>query len=148
MPREQLRIGGHEPRLADGGARLQFGKFGRAFLIAQRAHARADRAGGDQHDLLAGFLQRGDLGHELFQLRRVGLLAAVGEHAGAEFYDQAGGGLDGLTMHAAKLEENSRVENVKMATVICREAGRFNFRARRSWARRTTTRKNRRPGKP
>ena len=65
------------------------------FFIAERAHARADGAGGDEHDFLAGFSQRGDLRDELFQLRRVGLLAAVGEHAGAEFHDDAGGGFDG-----------------------------------------------------
>jgi len=43
-------------------------------------------------------------------LHRVGLLAAVGEHARAEFHDQAGGGFDGFTMHAMKLEENARME--------------------------------------
>ena len=115
VPREKFRVNGHEPRLADGGARLQFGEFAGPFFIAQRAHARADGAGGDEHDFLAGFSQRGDLGDELFQLRRVGLLAAVGEHAGAEFHDDAGGGFDGFTMHAAKLEENSCGENAKMA---------------------------------
>jgi len=99
VPREQVRVGGHEPRLADGGARLQFGEVAGTFFITQRAHARADGAGGDEHDFLAGFPQRGDLGHELFQLHRVGLLAAVGEHARAEFHDQTGGGFDGFTMH-------------------------------------------------
>ncbi len=44
VPREQFRVHGHEPRLADGGAGLQFGEFGRAFFQAERAHARADRA--------------------------------------------------------------------------------------------------------
>jgi hypothetical protein len=115
VPREKFGIHRHEARLADGGARLQFGEFARTFGITQRAHARADGAGGDEHDFLAGFSQRGDLRDELFQLRRVGLFAAVGEHAGAEFHDDTGGGFDGFTMHATKLEENSRVENVKMA---------------------------------
>ena len=93
-------VNGHQPRLADGGAGLKLGEFGRAFFITERAHARADRAAGDEDDFLAGLPQRGDLRDELLQLRRVGLLAAVGEHAGAEFHDEAGGGFDGCTMHA------------------------------------------------
>ena len=107
MPRKQLGVHGHEPRLADGGAGLQFRQFVGPFFITQRAHARADGARGDEHDFLAGFFQRGDLGNELFQLRRVGLLAAVGEHPGAEFHDEAGGGFDGFTMHANEIRRNS-----------------------------------------
>ena len=104
---KQLCVNRHEPRLADGGARLHFGQVGGPLVVTERAHARADRAAGDEHDFLAGLLQCGDLRDELFQLRRVRLLAAVGEHAGAEFHDEAGGGFDGFTMHAKKLEENS-----------------------------------------
>ena len=117
VPREKFGIHCHEARLADGGACLQFSEFAGAFFITQRAHARADGAGGDQHDFLAGFLQGGDLGHELFELRRVGLFAAVGEHAGAEFHDKPGGGFDGGTMHGTKLEEKPSAENVKMAVL-------------------------------
>ena len=47
---------------------------------------------------------------ELFQLRRVGLFPAVGEHAGAEFHDEARGGFERVTMHAAKLEKNAARE--------------------------------------
>jgi hypothetical protein len=43
------------------------------------------------------------------------LFAAVGEHAGAEFHDDTGGGFDGFTMHATKLEKNPGAENAKMA---------------------------------
>ena len=85
----------HQPRLADGGAGLKFGEFARALFVAERAHAGADRAAGDEHDFLAGLPQRGNLRDELLQLRRVRLLAAVGQHARAEFHDEAGGGFDG-----------------------------------------------------
>ena len=119
VAREKSGIHRHEARLADGGARLQFGEVAGTFFITQRAHARADGAGGDEHDFLAGFSQRGELGDELFQLRRVGLLAAVGEHAGAEFHDDTGGGFDGFTMHATKLEKNPRAENAKMTEAGC-----------------------------
>ena len=83
-------VNGHEPRLADGGARGERGGLGRAFFKAERAHARADRAAGDEHNLLAGLAQRGDLRDELFKLREVGLLAAVGQHARAELDHDAG----------------------------------------------------------
>jgi len=119
VAREKFGIHRHEARLADGGTGLQFREFARTFFITQRAHARADGAGGDEHDFPAGFSQRGDLRDELFQLRRVGLLAAVGEHAGAEFHDDTGGGFDRFTMHATKLEENARMENAKMTEAGC-----------------------------
>ena len=60
----------HEPRLADGGAGLFFREVGGPRFVAERAHARADRAAGDEHDFLAGFFQRGELRDELFELRR------------------------------------------------------------------------------
>jgi hypothetical protein len=43
------------------------------------------------------------------------LLAAVGEHPSAEFYDKPNGSFDGFAMHPWKLEENLLVENAKMA---------------------------------
>ena len=117
---EKFFVNGHEPRLADGGAGLQFSRVGRPFFIAERAHAGADCAGGDEHNFPTRFSQRSDLGGELFQLRLVGLLAAVGEHTRAEFNDDASGGFDGFAMHAARLEKISRAENAKMQ---CREPG-------------------------
>ena len=58
--------------------------------IAQRAHARADRAGGDQHDFAAGLALRGDLRHQLLHLGQVRLLPAVGQDAGAQLDHDAG----------------------------------------------------------
>ena len=114
---EQFRVRGHEPGLADGGAGLQFGKFSRAPFQSERAHAGADRAGGDHHDFAAGAAQSGHLRDELFQLRRVGLLAAVREHTRAEFHHHAGGGFERVTMHAPRLKKIRRAENVKIAMV-------------------------------
>lgn len=85
-------VKGHQPRLADCGAGLQFGKFGGSFLMTQNAHARADRAGADDHDLLALRADGGDLSDKLAYLGEVGLLAAVGQYAGAEFDDDAADG--------------------------------------------------------
>jgi len=93
----------HQPRLANGGAGLEFRELARTFFVTERAHARADRAGSHEHDFLAGFFQRGNLRDELLQLRRINLFPAVGQHARAEFHDDARGGFDGFTMHAVKL---------------------------------------------
>jgi hypothetical protein len=78
---------------------LKLGEFVRALFVAERAHARADRAAGHKHNFLAGFFQRGDLRDELFQLRRVNLFPAVGQHARAEFHDEARNGFEWFTMH-------------------------------------------------
>ena len=75
---------------------------------------------GDEHDFLAGLAQRGDLRDELFQLRRVGLLAAVGEHAGAEFHDEADGGFERVTMHAGKVRKKSACGKRKNGSISLR----------------------------
>ena len=61
----------------------------RAFLVTERAHARADRAGGDEHDFPARAALFRDLADQLLHLRQIRLLPAVGEHAGAELHDDA-----------------------------------------------------------
>ena len=48
--RKELFVGRHQPGLADGRASLQFRQFGGPFVVAEHAHARADRAGGDDRD--------------------------------------------------------------------------------------------------
>ena len=82
-------INGHQPSLADGGTRLFFREIRRTRLVAERAHARTHRAAGDDHNFLAGFAQRGDLRDDLLKLRRINQLPAVGEDAGAKFYNDA-----------------------------------------------------------
>ena len=59
-------------------------------LVAKRAHARADRAAGDDDDFLAGLPERGELRDDLIELGGVELLAAIGEDAGAELDHDAG----------------------------------------------------------
>ena len=51
---------------------------------------------------------------DLLELRGVNQLAAVGEDAGAKLYDDARGGFEGVAMHAAKIENSNRAENVKV----------------------------------
>ena len=86
---EELLVDRHEPRLADRGAGLQFGQVARALFVAQRAHARADGARGDQHDFSARLALLGDLRHQLLHLGKVRLLPAVGQDAGAELHHHA-----------------------------------------------------------
>src|SRR6185369_1251669 len=57
---------------------------------------------------------RGELRDELLQLRRVNLFPAVGQHARAEFHDDAGGGFDGFTMHAVRLGKIPRAKKAKV----------------------------------
>ena len=86
---EKLFVGGHEARLADGGARLQFGEVRWAFLMAERTHPGAYGTGADKNNFFAGLALLGNLRHQLFHLREVGLLAAIGQDTGAELYDHA-----------------------------------------------------------
>ena len=101
MLRKKFGISRHEPRLADGGTGLQFGEFRRAFFKSERAHAGANRAAGHKNNFPAGLFLRSDLRDELFQLRRINLFPAVGQHARAEFDDQPGGGFEQVALHTA-----------------------------------------------
>ena len=74
-------------------------------ILEQRAHARTDGAGRDEHDFLAGLPQRRHLPDELLELRGINQLLAVGQHARAEFHDDAGGGFEDVTMHAGEVRE-------------------------------------------
>src|SRR5262249_55063756 len=98
---EKCFVGGHEPRLADGGTRLKFREVGRSLFKAERAHARADSAGTDQYDFLSGLPLRGDLRDQLFELRMVQLFPAVGEDAGAELDDNAADLMERRALHGA-----------------------------------------------
>jgi hypothetical protein len=75
--------------LADSGARLKFGKVAWAFLMTERTHPCAYGAGTDEDDFFAGPALLGNLRDQLFHLRQIGLLAAIGQDAGAELYDHA-----------------------------------------------------------
>jgi hypothetical protein len=86
---EQFFVSRHQSRLANGGARLRFGKFSRTFRVAKNAHSRADRARSHDDNFLAFFAQRRGLRYELFHLREVRLFFAVGENARAEFDDNS-----------------------------------------------------------
>jgi hypothetical protein len=56
--------------------------------MAERAHPCAYGPRADEDDFFAGLALLGDLRHQLFHLRKVRLLAAIGQDAGAELYDQ------------------------------------------------------------
>ena len=84
---EELLVGGHEARLADGGAGLELFESAGAFIKTEHAHAGTDCTGRDDDDLMAGFAQCRDLGDELADLREVGLLPAVREDTGAQLDD-------------------------------------------------------------
>jgi hypothetical protein len=114
---QKVFVNRHEPRLADSGAGLKFREFGGTRRVAERAHARADRAAGHEHDFLAGFPQRGDLRDELLQLRRINQFPAVGEHAGAEFDDKAETDLSGSRCTRGVKKIGAR----KKAKVRCRQ---------------------------
>lgn len=91
MRRKKFFVGGHKARLANRRARLSFGEFARAFLIAQRAHARADRPGSHDDDFSAGGALLGDLRRQLLHLAKVGLLPAIRQDAGSQLdHDSVG----------------------------------------------------------
>jgi hypothetical protein len=107
-------VRGHEARLADGGARLFFREIGGTRGVTERAHAGTDRAGSHEHHFFAGFFQGGDLRDQLFQLRRINQLPAIGEDTGAEFDDKTGNRFERIAMHAEKLRKIPHVKKVKI----------------------------------
>ena len=102
---EERLIHRHEAGLADRGAGLPLGERGGARLVAEHAHARADRAGGDEHDLLARGPERGDLRDKLGELHLVRALPAVREDAGAQLDHEAADVAEDLGTHAALVAE-------------------------------------------
>ena len=98
--REELFVGGHQPRLADGGARLEFGELLGALGVAEDAHAGPDRAGGNEDDLAAGFPLGGHLRHQLFHLGQIRLLLGIRQHAGAQLDDKTADVLQHFGSHA------------------------------------------------
>ena len=89
MRAEELLVDRHEPRLAHRRASLQLRQLVRALLIAQRPHARADRARGDEHNLPARLALLRDLRHQLLHLGQVRLFPAVRQDAGAQLHHYA-----------------------------------------------------------
>jgi hypothetical protein len=84
---EKFIVSGHEAGLADGGAGLQFRKLAGPFFETERAHARAHRAGGDEHHFPARMALFSDLARELFHLGQVRLLPVVREDTGSQLDD-------------------------------------------------------------
>ena len=99
--REELAVTGHQAALSKRGAGLQLGQLSGALFVTERAHARADRAGGDQNELAPRLSLRGDLRDQLLHLRRVDLLAGIGEDPGAKLDDDSGDVFEQLAPHAA-----------------------------------------------
>jgi hypothetical protein len=97
---EKLFVSRHQPRLPDSGARLLFGNGIGPLVISERAHARANRARRNDDDFFPRLPKRSDLRHELTHLRRIGLLASVREHGGAELHDDSFGVFEQLVAHS------------------------------------------------
>jgi hypothetical protein len=57
--------------------------------MPKRSHPCADCSGADEHNLFAGLALFGNLSDQLFHLRQVGLLAAIGQDTGAELNHDA-----------------------------------------------------------
>src|SRR4030095_808228 len=96
---KQLFIGRHEPRLADGSTRLQFGKVGWPFVVAEHSHTGAHRAGSYQHDFLPGRSLRGDLDDHWFNLRKVELLVAVRQDTRPQLHHDTADVLEQIRTH-------------------------------------------------
>ena len=73
------------------------------FFAAEHAHARAHRAGGDEHHFPARIAQFGHLRHQLFHLGGIRLLPAVREDAGAQLHDHARDVFKQFPSHPAKI---------------------------------------------
>ena len=89
MRAEQLLVDRHEPRLAHRRASLQLRQIARPLVVAQRPHARAHGARGDEHNLPARLALLGHLRHQLLHLGQVRLLPAVRQDPGAQLHHQA-----------------------------------------------------------
>ena len=83
-------VHGHERGLAHCGERLDFGEVARTTVEPGGPHAHADRAGGHEDDLTAGFAERVDLRDEAGDGR------LVGEEARPDFQDHAAAGFQDL----------------------------------------------------
>jgi hypothetical protein len=105
---KKFLIRGHQARLPDGRTGLFFREVAGPAFKSERAHARAHRAAGDQDDFLAGPAQRGDLRHDLLQLRRVNLFPVVREDAGAELDHDAGEVFEKFRTHAGLVTKPER----------------------------------------
>lgn len=106
---EELFVGRHQAGLADGGAGLEFVQLGRTFLVAQRAHPRAHRPRGYEHDLAPGGALGGHLGDQLFHLCQVGLFPAIGQNTGPQLDDDARDVVEHLAAHALLIAESVAV---------------------------------------
>jgi hypothetical protein len=125
---KKLFVHRHQAGLADGGARLQFGQVAGAFLVTERAHARAHRPGTHEHDLAAGLALSRDLGNQLLHLGGVRLLMAVGQNPGSEFHDQPGDILEHFRTHwdnMARCESNGFKRAESSQHVLDRIAGQI-----------------------
>src|SRR3954464_7254024 len=80
---KELLVSGHQPRLANRSAGLQFRKVTRPLRMAEDPHAGTDRSRRNEHDLPPRLPLPRNLTNQLLHLREIGLLAAVGEDAGS-----------------------------------------------------------------
>ena len=87
---------------------MLLGEIGGARIKTKRAHARADRAAGDDHDFLACLSQRGDLRDDLFELCGINLLPAVREDAGAELDHDTGDVFEQFRTHGRLVANDER----------------------------------------
>ena len=113
---EELLVGRHEARLANGRAGLKLIERAGTFIETEHAHASADCAGGDDDDFMAGFAQRAYLGDELADLREVGLLPAVCEDTGAQLDDDTADIFQRLGTHGdvgSKRRDEGRAGNAQ-----------------------------------
>ncbi len=121
---QQPVIGGHQLHLPGGGAGLETFQGLGSPGETQHAHAGADRAGADQHDLEAAGVQAGKLGDQLLQLRGVHPVGGIGEDAGAQLDHHAPDVFEKLLAHR---QRGGNLESgVKRRKPFAAPAGRRN----------------------